>query len=386
MSYRPLFSTPAPIIFGNGSIAELGPQAKALCAKKALLVTDKGVEEAGQAQKAADSLKASGIEFAIFNGVHPDPTDKVADQAGEAATSEGCDLIVGVGGGSCLDAAKAAAIYIHDPGPTARHIHAHPITVDTKTPIILVPTTAGTGSECTRVSIISRPEHNAKWSVFVTTTLAIVDPELTYTLPKTETVNTGLDAFAHAAEAMTGNAWNYHSDLFAEGAIRKIAKHLFTAWSEPKNAEARTELALAANWAGLAFNNPLTHVGHSVADALSCHFHTPHGFGCAIALPETLALIAPAVPERIKRIARAMELKNTGNEPPEKLGRIVADAILAMMRNMEMPSLKALGHSREQVLELWPDVASNHLAGYSPIKVTDDVARQLLSNVYDSYQ
>ena len=386
MSYRPLFSTPAPIIFGAGAIAELGSQAKALDVKKALIVTDVGVEAAGQVKKATDSLKAAGVDFVVYNGVEPDPTDKICDAAGEVAHANGCDLIVGVGGGSSLDAAKAAAIYLYDPGPTARYIHAHPIFVDTKTPIILCPTTSGTGSETTRVAVISRPEHNGKWSVFVNTTLAIVDPELTYTLPKAETVNTGLDAFAHAAEALTGKDWNYHADLYAIGAIEKIAKNLYTAWTEPENAEARHEMALAANWGGLAFNNPLTHVGHSVADALSVHFHTPHGLGCAIALPETIKLVAPAVPCRVRRIAQAMELPLGGSETPEELGQKVADAIRDMMRKMEMPSLKAQGYTREQIVALAPDVAGNHLASYSPVKITQEIAAQLVAAVYDSYQ
>jgi len=377
---------PAPVIFGCGAIAELGPQAKSLGVKKALLVFEKGVEDAGITQKAAESLREAGVECAVFNGVHPDPTDSVADLAGETALREGCDCLVGIGGGSSLDAAKAAAIYLHDPGPTARYILAQPIAVDTKTPVILIPTTSGTGSECTAVAIISRPEHNAKWSVFVNTTLAIVDPDLTFSVPKSVTVNTALDAFAHAAEAMTGKSWNYHSDLFAEAAIRKIAKHLYTAWSELDNAEARSELALAANWAGIAFNNPICHVGHSVADALSCEFHTPHGLGCALALPETMALAATAVPERIKRIAEAMELPLTGKESPAELGHAVANAIRAMMRSMEMPSLKSLGYSREQVLALYPDVVSNHLSSYCPVEITDDAAKKLLADVYDSYQ
>ena len=385
MSSRPLFSMPAPVIFGRGAIAQLGAQAKSLGVKKALIICEKGIEDAGITQKAADSLCASGIECAIFNGVRTDPTDSVVDMAGQTAVSEGCDCLVGVGGGSSLDAAKAAAVYLHDPGPTARYILAHPISVDTKTPVILIPTTAGTGSECTRVAIISRPEHNAKWSVFVNTSFAIVDPDLTFSLPKAETVNTALDAFAHAAEAMTSKNWNYHSDLFAEGAIRKITKHLYTAWSQPMNAEARSELALAANWAGIAFNNPIPHVGHAVADALSCRYHTPHGLGCALALPETMALAAPAVPERMQRIASAMDLQLSEEETPEQLGRAVADALLSLMRSMEMPSLKSLGYPRDEVLSLYSDVVSNHLSSYCPVEITDDTAKKLLSDIYDNH-
>jgi alcohol dehydrogenase class IV len=264
-----------------------------------------------------------------------------------------------------------------------KYILQAPPTVDTKTPVILIPTTAGTGSECTTVAIISLPDLNVEWSAFVNTSLAIVDPELTVTLPKYETANTGLDAFSHAAEAMTVKAWNYHSDLFGEAAIRKICANLYTAWSEPDNIEARGEMLLAANFAGLAFNNPITHIGHAIADAFSCHFHTPHGLGCALALPETMAFVAPAVPERMRVIAGAMGLSLTGAESGEQLGKLVADGIRGMMRSMEMKSLRDLGYTREQVVALAPDVVANHLSDFCPIEVTQERAEYVLGRVFD---
>jgi 1,3-propanediol dehydrogenase len=285
-----------------------------------------------------------------------------------------------------MDTAKAAAIYLLDPGPVRRYILQTPQYINTKTPVILVPTTAGTGSECTTVAIISLPDLNVKWSAFVNTTLAIVDPELMVSLPQYETVNTGLDAFAHAAEAMTGVNWNYHSDLFGEAAIRKICKNLRVCWSEPGNIEARSELALAANWAGLAFNDPITHVGHAIGDALGCHYHTPHGLSCALALPETLALVAPVVPERMRVIAGAMGLPLTGGENGEALGRLAAEGVRAMMRSMGMKSLKEMGYAREEVVSFAPEIVANHLASYCPVKITEAVAARLLADVYDSYQ
>jgi 1,3-propanediol dehydrogenase len=383
--HRPEFSQPSPIIFGCGAIQALGERVRDMGCKKALVIFDSGIESAGIAKKATDSLDGAGVRWVAYGGVVPDPSDAIVDEAGELAVREGCDCLVGVGGGSSMDTAKAAAIYMLDPGPVRRYILQTPPFVDTKAPVILVPTTAGTGSECTTVAIISRPELNVKWSAFVNTTLAIVDPELTVTLPRYETVNTGLDAFSHAAEAMTVRAWNYHSDLFGEAAIRKITKNLYAAYTDPDNIEARSEMALAANWAGLAFNNPVTHVGHACADAFSCHFHTPHGLGCALALPETLALVAPAVPERMRVIARAMELPLRGDETGARLGSLVADALRGMMRKMEMKSLSALGYSRSDVIGFARDVTENHLSEYCPVDVTFDVAQGLLGSIYDSY-
>lgn len=380
------YSQPAPVIFGWGALSILGDKIKERGCKKALLVFDKGIREAGIADKAFSVLRTAGVEYVPFGDVVSDPPDEIVDQAWALASTEEVDCIVGLGGGSCLDTAKAAAILATNPGPAKKYILSHPIYVDTKIPVFLLPTTAGTGSEMTTVAVISRPEENAKWSVFVNVALAIVDPELTLTLPKYETANTGLDAFSHAAEAMTNLNWNHHADLMGEGAIKKISKHLLTAYHEPENVEARTEMALAANWAGLAFNDPVTHVGHSVADAFSCHLHTPHGLGCALALPEALNLVAPAVPEKMAVIAAAMGLELTGRESGAELGTLVADAIRKLMRSVNMKSLREMGYSREQILSFVPDVVANHLSSFCPVEVTPQVAEKLLAAVYDTYQ
>jgi 1,3-propanediol dehydrogenase len=384
--YRPAFSQPAPVIFGRGAIGALGGSVSGFGCRRALVIYDEGIERAGIARRAADALTRAGVDCVTFGRVVSDPSVAIVDEAGELAVAEGCDCLVGVGGGSSMDTAKAAAIYMHDPGPVSRYILQTPPFVDTKTPVVLIPTTAGTGSECTTVAIISRPDLNVKWSAFVNTTLAIVDPELTVTLPKYETVNTGLDALSHAAEAMTVRAWNYHSDLFGEAAIRKITDNLYTAYTRPDDAWARSEMSLAANWAGLAFNNPVTHVGHACSDALSCHFHMPHGLGCALALPETLALVAPVAPERMRTIAAAMSLPLRGGETGEELGALVADKLRDMMRSMDMRSLREMGYSRGDITALADDVVANHLSEYCPVDITREVAVQLLGDIYDTYR
>jgi len=380
------FAQPAPIIFGCGSVSILGEKLKERGLKKALCVFDEGIAQAGITEKVFKILRDAGVSYVPFDGVRPDPTVDIVDAAGRLGVSERVDCVIGLGGGSSMDAAKAAAILQDMPGTARDYVHAAPVYYDTKTPVFLVPTTAGTGSECTLVAIITIPELNVKGSVFMNTTLALVDPELTVTLPKYETVNTGLDAFAHAAEAMTSSTGNLHSDLFGEAAIKKISGNLRTAYNEPYNIAARSEMALAANWAGLAFNNPLTHAGHAAADAFSCHFHTPHGLGCAIALPEALALVAPALPDKMRTIALAMGLPLHGGESGEALGKLVADGIRRMMRDMDMKSLREMGYSREKVISFAPDVAASHLCGHCPVKVDVNVAEKLLADIYDTYQ
>lgn len=381
----PEFSIPAPIIFGNGAVSILGERVKDMGCKKVMLVCEKGVEDAGIVKKAAASLESAGVEYVIFNGVVADPPDSTVDEAGSIALREGVDCLVGVGGGSSMDTAKAASILMTNPGPVRNYITEVPSFVNTTTPLILVPTTAGTGSECTTVAIISLPDKNVKWGVFVNTSLAIIDPGLMASLPRSITAATGMDAFAHAAEAMTANGWNYHSNLFAEAAIKKISENLLICCEEPGNIEARGEMALAANWAGIAFNNPITHVAHAVADAFSVHFHTPHGHNCALALPETMALVAPALPGRMRTIAAAMGLALTGAETGEQLGKLVADGIRRLMRDTGIKSLAEMGYEREKVMSFVPDVLASHLSTNCPVKIDEKTAADLLAAVYDTY-
>ncbi len=375
-----------PIYFGAGAIDHLGEYVSELGSKKAFCVFDPGVEAAGVPARAVASLEKAGIQCVCFNKIMSDPTINVVDEAGEIALREKVDVIIGIGGGSSMDAAKAISILMTNPGPISKYVLAKPITVDTKVPVVAVPTTAGTGSEATRVAIITQTETNGKWSVFVNTNLAVVDPEITLKLPKNVTAFTGMDALSHAAECVTSNVTNPHNQLFGCAAIRKIVDNIYTAWAEPDNVEARTEMSLAANWAGIAFAETMCHVGHALADGLSIAFHTPHGYNCAMALPVALEYAAPAVPKEIKMVAEAMRIPLKGDETAEQLGHLCADKIWAMMRQMEIKSLKEMGYSREDVLQIAKEGSTSHLSTYCPVPVTYEAALAMAGRMYDMYQ
>ncbi len=376
-----------PIIFGPGAIDHLGEYVTELGnIRKALCVFDKGVEAAGIPARAMASLEKAGIACVPFNGVEADPTIGVVDAAGALALENKVDAIIGIGGGSSMDAAKATSILMEYPGPIKKYILAKPITMDTKTPVILVPTTSGTGAEATRVAVISQTETGGKWSVFVNTHLAVVDPELSMGMPPSVTAYTGLDALSHAAECVTDNISNPHNQLLACAAIEKIMKNLYIAWKEPGNAEARTEMSLAANWAGIAFGETMCHVGHALADGLSINLHTPHGYNCAMALPVALEYAAPAVPREIRMVAEAMGLDLTGKETAEELGALCAGAVWDLMRKLEVPSLKAKGFSREQCLKAAEEGYGSHLSTFCPVPVTREAAEKMAARMYDAYQ
>ncbi len=377
-----------PIITGWGAASVLGEKILEEGRSRPLVVCDEGIVRYGITEKIGKILSGAGLEYAVFSGVHSDPSAEIVDRAVEAGLAFGCDCVIGLGGGSSMDTAKAATVRLSGyEGKTEDYVLAVPLKLETSVPVFLVPTTTGTGSEVTRVAIISRPEFNKKWSVHLRhTTLAIVDPSLTVTLPKKETANTGLDALAHATEALTSKGAEIHSDLFAVAAIEKITQNLYRSWSEPEDKEARTNMAVAANLAGLAFDCPMCHLPHAIGDAFGCHFHTEHGHSCSLGLPEGMRLVAPVVPDKMAIVAKAMGIELSGTETGEELGDLVADWIYALMRKMEFVSLHSMGITREQVLACAEDVATSHLVGYCPVTITKEVAEDVLGRLYDNYQ
>ncbi|MBQ8975572.1 MAG: iron-containing alcohol dehydrogenase [Oscillospiraceae bacterium] len=377
----------APVTFGCGAIKLLGEQVRELGCKKVIIVCDNGIVQAGITDKAAESLRAAGIDYVVYDKVVADPPMEIVNEAGNLARAEKVDGVVGLGGGSSMDTAKGVGIMLEHPGDIYPFIQEQPLYKNTKNQkIILVPTTAGTGAECTHVAVISNVQVNMKWSVFCDPTIAIIDPELAVTLPKDETVSTGLDAFAHASEALTSSIAHEHSNVLAVAALQKIGKWLEVSWNEPDNLQAREEMMLAANMAGVAFDNTMCHTGHSIGDALSCRYHTSHGVSCTLALPATMELVGPAVPDKIKLVAQALNLTLKGDESGEQVGKMVAQEICSMMRRMKLKSLKERGCKREDVIALAPRVIANHLTDFCPVKVTLEVAQHMMERVYDMYQ
>ena len=379
------YSVKAPILYGVGAIHELGARVKGFGAKKPMLICDPNLDPSTY-DKAIESIKAAGLDYVLFKETQRDAPIEIIDRCGEIALKEKADCMVGIGGGSTLDTAKAAAILLSHPGPIKNYILAQPIAVSVDVPIILLPTTAGTGSECTRVAVCNRTDLNMKWSVFVTLALAIIDPELTLSVPPYVTAYNGMDALAHAIEGLTSNNPNPLSHACGLDAIRKISRNLRRACENGQDLNARIEMAEAAHLAGIAFDDPLTHFGHATADGMSINLHTPHGVGCALALPEVCALCGPAVPERMREIAEAAEIPLRGDESGEELGRLTADWCRNLMRETKIPSLKAQGFDRALMAEVAKETESSHLSDFSPIKVTHELALEIAYGVYDHYQ
>ncbi|MGB9859778.1 MAG: iron-containing alcohol dehydrogenase [Moorellaceae bacterium] len=374
----------SPILFGVGAVEQVGAKAKELGCRKVILVTDAGIKKAGIADEVSKHLSSAGIGVVEYDKVPSDPPDTIIEEAAAIAREEQVDGVVAVGGGSVLDAAKGVNVLLTNPPPITQYYGPFMAPNPGKV-LILLPTTSGTGSEVTAIAVVTNSRNNKKGGVigpYCMATVAIVDPGLTVKMPPGITAGTGMDAFSHAAEALTSGLANPVSDILAERAIELIYRYLPVAVENGSDLEARTNLALASMIAGIAFNDALPHYGHAVAHTVGARFHVHHGVICALALPGTLELVADVVPDKIKIIARAMGLEVEGDAAA--VARKVAEAIRAFNAKVGIPSMKELKIDKAELEALAPDVLTDDTAAFGPKKITVEEARKLLQAAYES--
>ena len=382
-----------PVIFGAGAIGCVGEELAKLGCKKLLFVCGPNVTKAGNTKKAEESLKANGIDFIYWNDVKPDAPSTLINNAAAFAIKEGCDSVLGIGGGSCMDLAKAVALlldlketkiekYLPPPPPTMQ---------PEKVPILLAPTTSGSGSEGTMVSVITDDTTGQKQAIFIHATIGIIDPELTLTCPPHVTAQAGFDVMAHCVESITARDRNPHSELLALSALRRVRDNLVECYNNGSNLEARSEMALASNWAGLAFVDTDIQLGHATCDSISATCHTPHGIECAWVTPELLKLMADYVPVEIKKIAEAMRVELTGKETNLEVAEKIGDVIHDMMHQCQVKTLAGYGATKEQVVAGAPlIVAARHLWPKCPVYVDKELtvedAAKFLEAIWDGYK
>ncbi|MCK5163107.1 MAG: iron-containing alcohol dehydrogenase [Desulfobacula sp.] len=281
-----MFQTTPRIIMGFGSLARAVDEINRLDCKKIMIITDKGIVEAGISEKLGALLKNFKISFSIFDKVEPDPRLEIAVEASLAIKEEGADLVIGIGGGSPIDIAKAAAILAVSTGDIASYFGIDLIPgPGLKT--IIIPTTAGTGSEVTPIVILSDHDEKLKKGIvspYLFPDVAILDPELCLGLPPHITAATGMDALIHAIEAYTSNNANSITDIFAVQAIKLISKNIRTAFANGTNIEARSNMLEGSLLAGMAFANAGVTAVHAFAYPIGAEFHIPHGVANSIML------------------------------------------------------------------------------------------------------
>ncbi|MCI7780420.1 MAG: lactaldehyde reductase [Bacteroidales bacterium] len=372
--------------FGPGARKELPGVVARLGFNKALVVTDKGLMKFGVAKMVLDVLDEAGIPYAVFDEVKPNPTVTNVKQGIAAFKESGADFIVAIGGGSAMDTAKGVGIVCNN--PEFEDIVSLEGVADTKkktVPIIALPTTAGTAAETT-INYVIIDEEKQKKMVCVDPNdipcVAIVDAELMYSLPKSLTAATGMDAMTHAIEGLiTKGAWEL-SDMFELKAIAMIHKYLPIAVEEPTNPEGRNGMAVAQYVAGMAFSNVGLGVDHGMAHPLSALHDVPHGVACAMLLPTVMRWNACAAADKYVDIAKALEVYREGMTREEAADAACAE-IENLSRRVEIPAhLSELGITEADIPALADQAIADVCTPGNPRPVTreDIVAlyRQIL--------
>ncbi len=308
----------APAIhFGYGVADRTGELARSFGVSRVLLVTDPGIRAAGICGQIEAALTASEISYEIYDQVSPNPRDYECLAAAERARESGAQAIVAVGGGSPIDVAKAAVGLATNPGTVADWLPPRTFT-EMPLPLIAVPTTAGTGSEVTRSSVINDSDRQIKISLRdwnIAPKIAIVDPGLTIGLPPLLTASTGMDALTHAIEGYTCNRHNPISDGLALHAMRLIGPSLPVAVANGSDRVAREQMMLGSTIAGMAFSNTDVAAVHCIAESLGGRYDTPHGIANSTFLPWIFAHNAPADPRRHADVAVALGVATEDDEP-----------------------------------------------------------------------
>ena len=299
------FRAAGEIIFGAGAIEGAGAIIKRHGGKKILMVVDAGFAQAGPLEKITDALKKEKLPFILFDTVDPEPRVEVADRCGELAKKERCDFVLGVGGGSAMDTAKAAAILATNEG-CARDFQGLNKVAKPGLPKGMVPTTAGTGSEVTFTAVFVNEDEKKKAGInspFLYPEMSILDPELTLGLPAAVTAFTGMDALTHAVESYTSKAASPMSEMFSEEAIRRIGRSLRQAVDQGSDLNARTHMLFGSLLAGIGLANAGVTAAHSLAYPLGGIYRVPHGVANALLLPAVMEFNAFSSLEKFARIA-----------------------------------------------------------------------------------
>jgi len=374
----------AAVRFGAGVTREVGADLADLGVTRALVISDPIVSRLPPVQTVVESLEASGITFTLFDRVRVEPTDESFLEAIAFATANPCDAFVAVGGGSAIDTAKAANLYTtYPPADFLDYVNPPigkglPVPGPLK-PLIAIPTTAGTGSETTGVSIFDLSRLHAKTGIAnrrLKPTLGLLDPENTRTLPPEVAASSGLDILSHAVESFTAMPFtgrprpdrpslrpayqgsNPISDLWSLQALRLVDRFLIRAVEDPEDGEARANMLLAASYAGIGFGNAGVHLPHGMSYPVSGHVRdyrapgyavdhplVPHGISVILNAPAVFRFTAPANPQRHLEAAEALGASTSGRRT-EDAGRILADRITWFMQRLRVPNgLGAIGYT-----------------------------------------
>jgi choline dehydrogenase len=339
---------PTRLVHGPGAVSRLGELAADLGVRRPMLVTDGGVVAAGLADEALRLLD----DAVLFDGVRPNPDIALVDEAAGIYREQGCDGLVGLGGGSSIDTAKGVGVVVEHGGSILEYEYGGKPITKRISPLIAVPTTSGTGSEVTLWSVITDHERKTKFNVGGTPLIgphvAVIDPELTLGLPPVITAATGMDALSHGIECFTCDYHQPFNDAVALLAIELVGRWLRTAYDDGSNLEARTQMAHAATLGGMSYGTESAGAAHAMSQSAGGVHDCPHGALTARVLGPVCEYNAPAAPERYARIATALGVHTAGMDPLEAALAGVEE-LYRLTEDVEIPSMTQLGFSEDEI-------------------------------------
>jgi alcohol dehydrogenase len=362
------FNIPSSVIIGGGASAELLPQLRRLGAKRVLVVTDAFMVKSGVVARLLAPLQEGGMEIAVFDGVQPDPTVQNVRDGLALYRSSGAEAVVAIGGGSPLDAGKAISILTTNPEPLADYMGYHKIP-KAGAPLLAIPTTAGTGSEVTKVAVITDTERDVKMMILdqhLLPVVALVDYELTLSMPAPLTAHVGADTLTHGIEAYVSRKASEMTDPIALSCIRLAATHLVKAWEEPGNLAAREGMMLSATQGGMAFANSSVCLVHGMSRPLGLLFHIPHGLSNAMLLPAVTRFSLAGAEARYATVARTMGLC-AANASDASAAASLVEGLVKLNARLEVPRIRDFKGATLEVFEAALEkMASDALASGSP--------------------
>ncbi|WP_102225668.1 iron-containing alcohol dehydrogenase [Acidimangrovimonas sediminis] len=372
------WSWPTSILFGAGRVADLPGALRDAGASRPLVVTDAALVSMAPVQSAIAVLRGAGVPFGLFSAVQPNPTGEAVDAGVAAFVAGGHDSVIAIGGGSALDAGKAVALMVRQSRPIwdFEDVGDNWKRVDTSNPVpvVAVPTTAGTGSELGRSSIITDTGAGRKMIIFhpvMMPDVAILDPDLTVGLPPALTASTGMDALCHALETFITPNFHPMADGLALQALRMIKVALPCAYADGADLEARSDMLVASGMACVALQKGLGGV-HALSHALGAVYDLPHGLLNAILLPHVVTENLGAARQRLTELAGLLDLP--GGEAESVIAWLVD-----LRATLGIPgSLRAIGVSRDRLQEVIALAVQDPCAAANPLPFDEDVARQML--------
>lgn len=366
------FVIPNHTVVGTNVLGEAAPLLKKM-GNKAFIVTGKHVAVSNMMKQLTALLDENGIDCVIFDGITGEPTDTMIENGVEMLKSSGCDFIIGIGGGSPLDSAKAIAAMAVNEGSIADY-NGKEITGEIL-PLAAIPTTAGTGSEATKFTVITDSEKGIKMLLkgdVLVPKLAIVDSSFTVGAPKSVTSATGLDALTHAVEAYTSRKAFSMTDTLAVSAVKRIMKYLPIAYREPDNSLAREQMSIAALEAGICINNSSVTIVHGMSRPIGALFHVPHGMSNAMLLKECLSFAVSGAYEKFANLGR-----ETGVASDSDSDETAAEKFIDSLQNIcdvcEIPTLEQYGIDRDEYYSKISKMATDAVASGSPANTVKEV-------------